>query len=101
MLYDSLHNVPGYGRERGVSGDDIFRRYLSVARQELGPETFILGCWGVLPESIGLVDGCRLGGDGLGPATLQQYNSWNGVVWRNYPDHCDLCRCSWPLTWAT
>ena len=26
--------------------------------------------------------------------TLQQYNSWNGVVWHNDPDHCDI-RPTW------
>ena len=94
LLYDSLNNAgPNFIRDlhnRGLTIDDVFRRYLAVAREELGRETFVLGCWGVLPESIGYVDGCRLGGDGFGPATLQQYNSWNGIVWRNDPDHCDL-----------
>ena len=91
LLYDSLNNAgTNFLRDRGLTVDDVFRRYLAVAREELGNETFVLGCWGVLPESIGYVDGCRLGGDGFGPATLQQYNSWNGVVWRNDPDHCDL-----------
>jgi hypothetical protein len=90
LLYDSLHNAPEYGRDRGLGGDDVFRRYLAVAREELGPGTFVLACWGVLPEAIGLADGCRLGTDGFGPATLQQYSSWNGVVWRNDPDHCDV-----------
>ena len=91
LLYDSLNNAgPEFLRGRGLTIDDVFRRYLAVAREELGRETFVLGCWGVLPESIGYVDGCRLGGDGFGPATLQQYNSWNGVVWRNDPDHCDV-----------
>jgi len=44
----------------------------------------------VLPESVGLADACRIGGDGYGPVTMQQYNSWNGIVWRNDPDHCDV-----------
>ena len=94
LLYDSLNNAgPDFIRElreRGLTIDDVFRSYLAIAREELGSETFVLGCWGVLPESIGYVDGCRLGGDGFGPASLQQYNSWNGIVWRNDPDHCDL-----------
>ena len=64
--------------------------YLGAARQELGRDTFILSCWGVLPESVGLADACRIGGDGYGPVTMQQYNSWNGIVWRNDPDHCDV-----------
>ena len=89
-LYDNLHNNLEWCRERGVSPDELLRAYLQVAREELGDDTFILSCWGVLPESIGLADACRIGGDGYGPVTLQQYNSWNGIVWRNDPDHCDV-----------
>ena len=90
LLYDGLHSVPTYAAGKGTTSEEIYREYLRLARQELGPDTFVLGCWGVIPESVGLVDADRLGGDGFGPATLQQYNSWNGVVWRNDPDHCDV-----------
>ena len=89
-LYDNLHHNLDYCRQRGVTPAEVFRRYLGAARQELGPDTFILSCWGVLPESVGLADACRIGGDGYGPVTMQQYNSWNGIVWRNDPDHCDV-----------
>ena len=44
----------------------------------------------LITESVGIADGCRIGGDGYGPVTMQQYNSWNGIVWRNDPDHCDI-----------
>ncbi len=27
---------------------------------------------------------------GYGPVSMQQYNSWNGIVWINDPDHCDV-----------
>jgi alpha-galactosidase len=90
LLYDAIHHAPEYGRDRGLSAAEIFRAYLSVAREELGPDPFVLACWGVLPEAAGIADGCRLGTDGFGPSTLQQYNSFNGVVWRNDPDHCDI-----------
>ena len=89
-LYDNLHHNLDYGLGRGVRPDEIFRDYLRTARAELGPDTFLLACWGVLPEAIGLADACRIGGDGYGPATMQQYNSFNGLVWRNDPDHCDV-----------
>lgn len=89
-LYDNLnHNVDSLA-QRGLTPPEVFRKYLGAARQELGPDTFILSCWGVLPESVGLADACRIGGDGYGPVTMQQYNSWNGIVWRNDPDHCDV-----------
>lgn len=89
-LYDNLHQNTEWCKERGITPDKLIRAYLKIAREELGNNTFILSCWGVLPESIGLADACRIGGDGYGPVTLQQYNSWNGIVWRNDPDHCDV-----------
>ena len=90
LLYDGINVSDGHGSERHLSADDIFRAYLKIARQGLGTGTFLLACWGILPEAVGFADGCRLGGDGFGPATMQQYNSWNGIVWRNDPDHCDI-----------
>ena len=89
-LYDNLHKNLDYCRSHNTTPADILRSYLGAARQELGTGTFILVCWGVLPETVGLADACRIGGDGYGPVTMQQYNSWNGIVWRNDPDHCDV-----------
>ncbi len=90
MIYDNLNLNHDYMIKTGKRPDDIFRAYMRIAREELGEECFILSCWGVLPESVGLADACRIGGDGYGPVTMQQYNSWNGIVWRNDPDHCDV-----------
>lgn len=76
----------------GGSPEQSLRDWDAAAREALGPDVYILTCWGVHPGlcSVGLVDGCRLGSDGFGPAGLQKFNSWNGVVWRNDPDHCDI-----------
>lgn len=90
MLYDNFHRNPQWFAAKGIGPADLFRNYLRIAREELGRDTFILSCWGVLPESVGLADACRIGGDGYGPVTLQQYNSFNGLVWLNDPDHCDV-----------
>jgi hypothetical protein len=89
-LYDNLHKNTAYCKERGVTPAQMYRKYLSAAREELGEDTFLLSCWGVLPESVGIADACRIAGDGYGPASMQQYNAWNGIVWRNDPDHCDV-----------
>lgn len=89
-LYDNLHHNLDYCKSRGVTPDQMYRQYLGAIREELGKDTFLLSCWGVLPESVGIADACRIGGDGYGPMTMQQYNSWNGIVWRNDPDHCDV-----------
>lgn len=91
LLYDGYyHAAPGHFEGRDLTAETAFRRYVETAREALGRDTYVLSCWGVLPEGVGVVDGCRLGGDGYGPATMQQYNSWNGIVWRSDPDHCDV-----------
>jgi len=90
LLYDAMYHARDHFKKKGESIEDAFRRYLATVREELGRDVYLLACWGVLPEVIGIADGCRLGTDRFGPAKLQQYNSWNGVVWRNDPDHCDI-----------
>lgn len=90
LMYDAIYPCRSHFEKKGISGEEAFRNLLDAARQELTRETFILACWGVLPEVIGIADGCRLGTDGFGPSTLVQYNSFNNVVWRNDPDHVDI-----------
>jgi len=67
-----------------------YRGYVEAIREEVGRDRFILGCWGIRPELIGLIDGCRIGTDGFSYAGMAQFNSWNNVVWRNDPDHIEL-----------
>lgn len=90
FLYDSMYPSRSELQRQGQTPEHLLRLYMKTAREELGPKTYILACWGVLPEVVGYADGSRLGTDGYGPATLQQYSSWNNIVWRNDPDHCDL-----------
>jgi hypothetical protein len=68
------------------------RKWDIVAREELGPDVYILACHtvGNARHVIGLVNGARLSNDGFQPRTLAQYNFMEGVVWRNDPDHCDV-----------
>jgi alpha-galactosidase len=67
-----------------------YRRYAETIRNEIGRGVFMLGCWGIRPELIGIIDGCRIGDDGFAYAGLSQYNSFNNIVWRNDPDHIEL-----------
>ena len=72
--------------------EESLRDWDRVAREELGTDIYILNCWGVGPglNVIGLADGCRLADDGFQPETLANDSSYEGVVWRNDPDHCDI-----------
>ena len=93
LLYASLKpQCADDFKKIGTTPEESLRTWDQVAREELGPDVYILTCWGVHPgiNSIGLANGCRLSDDGFGPATFQRFASWNGVVWRGDPDHCDI-----------
>ena len=81
---------PEYFKKHGTTPGGALRRLNRAACEELADNIFVLGCWSVRPELVGIADGCRLGRDGYGPAEFQYFNSYNGVVWRNDPDHCDI-----------
>jgi len=70
--------------------EEGLRAGLATAKKEGGRESWIAMDGGVLPEMIGLADVARLNRDGFSPVALQQFNSWNGLVWRNDPGPCDL-----------
>ncbi len=82
----------------GSTPEESLRDWDRVAREELGKDVYILSCWGVGPglNVIGLADGCRLAGDGFQPETLANHSSYESVVWRGDPDHCDILG-----TWLT
>src|SRR5579884_463409 len=90
LLYDSSYRARAYLAQKGSSPEQAFRNILQAVRDEVGRDTYVLACWGVLPESVDIADASRLGTDGFGPHTLAEYNSWNNVVWRNDPDHLDI-----------
>jgi hypothetical protein len=79
-------------RNRPTTPELSLRKWDIVAREELGPDVYVLACHtvGNARNVIGLVNGARLSNDGFQPRTLAQYNFLEGVVWRNDPDHCDV-----------
>ena len=85
-------NCADHFKRIGSTPEESLRDWDRVAREELGTNIYILSCWGVGPgvNVIGLVDGCRLSDDGFQPETLANRSSYEGVVWRNDPDHCDI-----------
>ena len=90
LRYEGYNAHRGYFEERKIDLVSAYRRYAQTIRDEIGREVFMLGCWGIRPELVGIIDGCRIGDDGFAYAGLSQYNSFNNVVWRNDPDHIEL-----------
>jgi alpha-galactosidase len=89
LLYDGYNSYPDFFRSKGVDRVEAFRNVLKAVREEIGPDNFILACWGVRPELTGITDACRIGTDGYGLGGLSEYNSFNNVVWINDPDHIE------------
>jgi len=90
LRYEGYNSNPEYFAAKKVDPAAAYRNVASAVRREIGRQNFLLGCWGIRPELIGLIDGCRIGTDGFSFAGLAQYNSFNNVVWRNDPDHIEL-----------
>lgn len=90
LRYEGYNAHAAHFARKGVARVEAFRSYVRAVREEVGRDKFLLACWGIRPELVGLVDGCRLGTDGFSFAGLAQYNSFNNVVWRNDPDHIEL-----------
>jgi alpha-galactosidase len=102
LRYEGYNSYREHFEKKGMGPGEGLRRYVAAVREEIGRDRFLLACWGVRPELVGLVDGCRLGGDGFSYAGLAQYNSFNDVVWRNDPDHIELSdKEAWRSTMAT
>ncbi len=92
LRYEGYNSHAGDFARRGLDREEVFRDFVRQIRESLGPDIYLLACWGIRPELIGLVDGVRVGDDGFGYGSFAQYNSFNNVVWRNDPDHIELHR---------
>jgi hypothetical protein len=90
LRYEGYNSYAGYFRERGLDREAVFRGFVEQVRSAIGRDVYLLACWGIRPELIGLVDGMRVGDDGFGYGSFAQYNSFNNVVWRNDPDHIEI-----------
>ncbi len=90
LRYEGYNSFADAFTRRGLDREQVYRRFVRAVRDAIGRDRYLLACWGVRPELIGLVDGVRIGDDGFGYGSFAQYNSFNNVVWRNDPDHIEL-----------
>ena len=42
---------------------ESYRHTLNIIRETIGPDRYLLGCWGIPLDGIGIMDGSRTGGD--------------------------------------
>lgn len=98
---DSLYwgSYQGLCFRSGISGPENIRLALKTIRDAAGDDAFILGCNAPLWESVGLVDGMRVGDDirrdgevFAGTSEECALRSWmNRRLWINDPDCLVLC----------
>ncbi len=92
LRYEGYNSHAAWFTDRGLDREAVFRNVVARVREAIGRDVYLLACWGIRPELIGLVDGMRVGDDGFGYGSFAQYNSFNNVVWRNDPDHIEIHR---------
>ena len=90
LRYEGYNSYAAFYAARGLDRAAVFRSVVARVRDAIGQDAYLLACWGIRPELIGLVDAVRVGDDGFGYGSFAQYNSFNNVVWRNDPDHIEI-----------
>jgi len=90
LKYEGYNSHADYFSDNHINRNEAFRNVVKNVRKEIGKENFLLACWGIRPELVGIADGCRIGNDGYSYAGLAQFNSYNNIIWRNDPDHIEL-----------
>jgi alpha-galactosidase len=90
LRYEGYNSYADFFERKGLDREAVFRNVVRQVRLAIGNDAYLLACWGIRPELIGLVDGMRVGDDGFGYGSFAQYNSFNNVVWRNDPDHIEI-----------
>ena len=90
LRYEGYNSYAEAFRRRGQDRVAVYRGFVQAIRDAIGPQAFMLACWGVRPELAGIIDATRVGTDGFGYGGFAEYNSYNNVVWRNDPDHIQL-----------
>src|SRR5215813_8076525 len=113
VVVNEYRNKKSFMRKQGDDTVALYRETLASIREAIGPQRYLLGCWGLPIEGVGIMNGSRTGGDVVLDwnggfmlalrATMQNYYLHN-VVW--YTD-ADTMLVRSPLTldqaraWAT
>lgn len=98
-VYYKIDGQPIVVNEYANKVDDedhaLYRKTLDTIRGAIGPECYLLGCWGIPTEGMGIMNGSRTGGDVVrgwsrgfmlaAGATMRFYYQHN-VAWYTDPD---------------
>ncbi|UVI29723.1 alpha-galactosidase [Paenibacillus spongiae] len=104
LIYDGLRLAVKEGLISNEEAEQKFRAFLECAKEQIG-DAYLLSCWGVFGEVVGLADACRIATDSnpSWPAIRMQLVEtarWfhtQRILFLNDPDH--VCVRA-PLEWA-
>ncbi|MCQ6560977.1 alpha-galactosidase [Paenibacillus mendelii] len=104
LIYDGLHEAVKEGLISNDEAEAKFRAFLACAKEQIG-DAYLLSCWGVFSEVVGLADACRIATDSnpSWPAIRMQLVEtarWfhtHRILFLNDPDH--VCVRA-PMEWA-
>jgi hypothetical protein len=112
IVVREYRNKKSFMKNPSDDTDGLYRETLKSIREGIGPDRYLLGCWVVPLEGVGLMNGSRIGADVLPNwdgfkfamrATMQYYFLHN-VAWYADPD-VFIVRAPLPLeqarAWAT
>src|SRR5688572_26853729 len=112
IVVREYRNKKSFMKNPANDSDELYRDTLETIRSAIGPDRYLLGCWVVPLEGIGLMNGSRIGADVLPNwdgfkfalrATMQYYFLHN-IAWYGDPD-VFIVRAPLPLeqarAWAT
>ncbi|MEA1886126.1 MAG: NPCBM/NEW2 domain-containing protein [Bacteroidota bacterium] len=112
IVVREYERVNEFMKSPGQDNEKLYRETLETIRKAIGPERYLLGCWGIPTEGMGIMNGSRTGGDvvlgwsGFDVALMptMRYYYQHNIAWYTDPDVMMLRR---PLTlqqaqmWAT
>src|SRR6185503_16397104 len=112
IVVREYRNKKSFMRKPADDTDELYRETLRSIRAGIGPNRYLLGCWVVPREGVGLMNGSRIGADVLPNwdgfkfalrATMEYYFLHN-IAWYTDPDVL-VVRAPLPLeqarAWAT
>lgn len=94
IVVNEYRTKKSFMQQPAENTDSLYRSTLQTIRSAIGPNRYLLGCWGIPLEGTGIMNGSRTGGDVvLGwsgfkvalQATMQYYFLHN-VTWYSDPD---------------
>jgi hypothetical protein len=94
IVVREYRNKKDFMKSAAADSDELYRDTLESIREAIGPNRYLLGCWVIPLEGVGLMNGSRIGADVLPNwdgfkfamrATMQYYFLHN-VAWYADPD---------------